>query len=203
MWISIDGIEGSGKSAVATLLAEELGIELVPEFSQSRLGLSLRHAMDENPFEFSNSRLARSLFFMADSLEQYDTFIMPLSKSGKVVLSDRGYLSKYSYQLIALTDRGGEVWARQCIHTLMEVISPPDITIYLTCGIEVIKSRLEGRFGSVPERRLTEFSLIDSVARQQLASNVNLRGFVVDSSQKVRTTADQIKAQLKAWDIEI
>jgi len=98
MWISVDGVEGTGKTTIATHLAQTLPVELAPEFSDSVFGHALRAAVTASPHYISSSPLGQSLVFLADFLEVHASCVAPRLDLGVSVVSDRGYLSKYAYR---------------------------------------------------------------------------------------------------------
>ena len=66
-WISIDGVDGVGKTVLAQHLATALdGATLVPEFSQSLEGAYLQDAVTRGGPRFhSLSRMEKSLLFLS------------------------------------------------------------------------------------------------------------------------------------------
>jgi dTMP kinase len=103
MFISIEGIEGSGKSSLASSLAEEIRSEFGREVVLTRepgatlLGKSIRELLlNRNEIEISS--LSELLLFAADRAQHIAEIINPALSSGAVVISDRYYHSTLAYQ---------------------------------------------------------------------------------------------------------
>ncbi len=91
MLVSIDGIDGCGKSTQVGLLAEHLGAELIQEISPSRWGKTLRSL--ESP------TLAQQLaYFTADRAGLAETLEAAAGSRDRHIVSDRSYISAVGYQ---------------------------------------------------------------------------------------------------------
>jgi thymidylate kinase len=154
-WLSIDGAEGVGKTTICRLLQSALpNAVLIGEFSSTDFGQLLSRKVTEQPHVFAESVLGQSCFFIGDFFMQHETAILPSLNKGKVVLSDRGYLSKFVYQLALMSDHYSHCEAEAGLLALFRLIRPPDMTIILTAGVEQIAKRLEQRDGSCDASRL-------------------------------------------------
>jgi thymidylate kinase len=132
-WISIDGVDGVGKTVLAQHLVTVLdGATLVPEFSESLEGVYLKDAVTRGGPRFpSLSRMEKSLLFFADFFRQYDTLILRALQQGWIAISDRGYVSKYVFQLLVLSYDYDPAAVEIMIDALFCLIAPPDLTLYL------------------------------------------------------------------------
>jgi thymidylate kinase len=153
-WISIDGVDGVGKTVLAQHLVTVLdGATLVPEFSQSLEGAYLQDAVTRGGPRFpSLSRMEKSLLFLADFFRQYDTLIRRALQQGRIAISDRGYVSKYVFQLLVLSYDYDPAAVEAMLDALFRLIAPPDLTLYLTCEEHACLQRLiqrDGRCDSV------------------------------------------------------
>ncbi len=148
-WISIDGVDGVGKTALARHLATVLdGATLVPEFSQSLEGVYLQEAVTRGGPRFpSLSRMEKSLLFLADFFRQYDMLIRRALQQGRIAISDRGYVSKYVFQLHVLSYDYAPAAVEVILDALFRLIAPPDLTLYLTCEEHTCLQRLIQRDG--------------------------------------------------------
>ncbi len=155
-WISIDGVDGVGKTVLAQHLATVLDeATLVPEFSQSLEGAYLQEAVTRGGPRFPNlSRMEKSLLFLADFFRQYDTLIRSALQQGRIVISDRGYVSKYVFQLLVLSYDYDPAAVEAMLDALFRLIAPPDLTLHLTCEEDVCLQRLTQRDGQCDSGRV-------------------------------------------------
>ena len=156
-WISIDGVDGVGKTVVAQHLATVLdGATLVPEFSQSLEGVYLQDAVTRGGPRFpSLPRMEKSLLFFANFFRQYDTLIRRALQQGRIAISDRGYVSKYVFQLLVLSYDYDPAEVETLLDALFRLIAPPDLTLYLTCEEHVCLQRLIQRDGQCDRGRVS------------------------------------------------
>ncbi|MGC8603492.1 MAG: dTMP kinase [Desulfomonilaceae bacterium] len=142
MFIVFEGIDGSGKTTQARLLADFLesrGIlfVLTREPSDGAIGKQLRHL---------TSRLTpeeESVLFLEDRLHHFETLIGPALKAGKHVICDRYYYSSAAYQ-------GAQGLNPDAIlNKNRSVVPAPDIVFLIRVSVETAimrigKSRLAG-----------------------------------------------------------
>jgi len=140
MFIVIEGIDGTGKSTQARLLAEwfrEQGREVVLDFEPTRgpHGMKLRES-------FTGGRLAPEeelALFIADREEHVAQVITPSLAAGKVVILDRYYFSNMAYQ-------GAIGFDPQEIRDRNEAFAPvPDILFILDLDTDTALARIGGR----------------------------------------------------------
>jgi len=156
-WISIDGVDGVGKTVLAQHLATMLGgATLVPEFSQSPEGVYLQDAVTRGgPCFPSLSRMEKSLLFFADFFRLYDTLIRRALQQGQIAISDRGYVSKYVFQLLVLSYYYDPRAVKAMLDALFNLIAPPDLTLYLMCEEHACLQRLIQRDGQCDSVRVS------------------------------------------------
>jgi dTMP kinase len=153
-WISVDGVDGVGKTTLAAALAAGLGAELSSEFSDGFLGSALRDAVMRAPNYVTSSRTAQSLAFIGDFFEVYETQVRAALEAGRSVVSDRGWLSKYAYQLVTLVEEHGDRRARALLDASLGLMPRPHLTLYLTANEENIRQRLVRRDGVCDDDRM-------------------------------------------------
>lgn len=154
IWLSIDGVEGAGKTTLAAILRERApDALLVAEFSDDPVGQLLQAAVQKNPHHISPSAMGQSLLFLAEFRTRFDTAIEPAIEGGALVLHDRGYLSKYGYQHAVMEPSMGAD-ATALLDAIFSHLPPPDLTVMLTAPIATIRARLLGRDGECDDRRL-------------------------------------------------
>ena len=99
--ITIEGIDGCGKSSLVASLCESLA-DLCPvitrEPGETWVGGSVRRAIAEEI-----DPVAEALLFVADHAVHLATVIRPALAGGKLVISDRYTDSRYAYQQVTLS----------------------------------------------------------------------------------------------------
>ncbi|MBN2110038.1 MAG: dTMP kinase [Methanosarcinaceae archaeon] len=101
--ITLEGIDGSGKSTVAKRLAENpLFSDFV--FTREPTGSWIGEAVNR-AIHSDTDHLAELLLFAADHAEHISKLIRPSLESGKNVVSDRYSASRYAYQGMTLAGR--------------------------------------------------------------------------------------------------
>jgi dTMP kinase len=150
--ISLEGIDGSGKTVLASRLAEFLIKRSIPliltkEPGGTPFGLQLRSVLQEQPVPLVPA--AEYLLFAADRAQHIECLVKPSLQAGKVVISDRMADSSLVYQGFGLgLDRA---MIRKVNDWVMQGIKP-DVTLYLKVDYETARNRCAGR-----GERLTAF----------------------------------------------
>ena len=107
MFITLDGIDGVGKSTQIARLMDHLaehGHEtlLVRDPGTTKIGAKLREILLESELELH--RRTEAMLFMASRCEMVETVLRPALKAGKTIVSDRFLLANVVYQSV-----GGDV----------------------------------------------------------------------------------------------
>ena len=143
MFLSLDGIDGVGKSTQLKLLVERLkkrGQQVVTcrEPGSTQLGESIRKTL-LNDWDTPIDRVSEMLLYMASRAQLLEEVIRPALKSGKTVIADRYLLASVVYQ-----GHGGaldthSIWdvGRVATGNLL-----PDLTIVLDLPLDEAASRL-------------------------------------------------------------
>lgn len=161
MFIALEGIDGSGKTTQALLLAGKLraaGGDVLHtcEPSQSEIGKLIRTAI--KPAMEQYFREALPLLFFADRMYHLDNEIKPALAAGQTVVCDRYYLSTFVYQSLEAYTAGAtatiagemDAWKRfyarlAWLHDLARHCPAPTLTIVLHVPLELAKHRLTQR----------------------------------------------------------
>lgn len=199
VWISLDGTDGTGKSVLCNYLNKSIETSIVaPEFSESTIGKYLSETVKEKPHFISPSLIEQSLLFLADFFRIYDCVIRPSLDQGKTVLSDRGFISKYVYQKVVLTSSYKEHAVKQTLDSLFDLISPPDLTILLTCEEKVQIQRLMNRDGHCDENRIM-FIRQANKEYQDFISSRNLQCIKIhQEAESLQDSLEQAGSKIKA-----
>jgi len=147
VFITIEGIEGSGKTTQVRLLAAALEkngrrVRLTREPGGTKLGADIRELLLHS--STSVGRLAELYLILADRAEHVETVIVPALGAGEIVLCDRFSDSTLAYQAYGRelpldAVRAAEAAARQGLL--------PDLTFVLDCPVEIGLARTLRRRG--------------------------------------------------------
>lgn len=145
MFITVEGIEGAGKSAIIGHLAEALRqrgqkILLTREPGGCPLGLQLRQLLLNASSKLEP--LAELFLFQADRAQHVSEIILPALKQGKWVLCDRYYDSTLAYQGYG---RGLDLQGLKQLNSLASQELRPDLTLLLDLPPKTGLSRARGR----------------------------------------------------------
>ncbi|MBL7179866.1 MAG: dTMP kinase [Pseudomonadota bacterium] len=132
MFITLEGIEGSGKTTQAKHIVEFLqgkGYECVAtrEPGGTEIGKKIR-AILLDPESNDMDPLVELLLYTADRAQHVKQIVLPLLSAGKMVLCDRYYDATLVYQGFA---RGLDIGLIRSLHQLILADLKPDITILL------------------------------------------------------------------------
>jgi len=161
--ITIEGIDGSGKSSLVTAL-KGLLTDLDPLFTRepgsSWVGEQVRRAIAEEI-----DPIAEALLFIADHAVHVSEVIRPALAEGRLVISDRYRDSRYAYQAVTLKGILPDplTWLKE-IHQGWSIT--PDLTFLLVLPVKEALSRMD------PGEALEHFEtagLLEDVQQQYLA----------------------------------
>jgi len=186
--ITIEGIDGSGKSTVLRSLKEKLG-KYDPIYTQEptrgHIGDVVRDVIGTDA-----DHLAEAFLFVADHAEHVNRLLKPALESGKIVISDRYSDSRYAYQGVTLSDSFEDPikWI-QDIHRGWTIV--PDLTILLDVDPKIAVKRCSGRFAT------TKFEKIEFLRKVQsnylrLAKEEPERFVIVDSRGSLKNLKKQV-----------
>lgn len=201
--ITLEGIDGSGKSTVSRLLARNLARALpvrrfvfTAEPTKGEAGRILRSYLSQAPnwpdVVSKAERMEELLLFMADHADHLSKIVIPSLKDGAIVISDRYADSTAAYQGVTL--RGivpDPVEWIQSISRPWNVL--PDLTIVFAIdpalALRRIESRASAKRASAEKFERAEF--LGDVDRnfRRIAEMEPNRFALIDASQKMEDVA--------------
>ncbi len=95
--IAVEGIDASGKSTQARMLADSLGAEFTFQFGATGVGETIRDVL-LNPANDSVDDRTEALLIIADKAQHVAEIVGPLLASGRDVVTDRFTASTLAYQ---------------------------------------------------------------------------------------------------------
>jgi dTMP kinase len=193
-FITVEGLDGAGKTTVVEGLAAALGdVEVLREPGGVELSERLR-ALVKDPALAIGDR-AEALIYAAARAQLVDERVRPLLEDGATVLLDRFVDSSLAYQ------GGGRRLGVDVIRRLNEFATGglvPDRTLLLRldpdAGLERVGHRLEG-FDRLEQEQL-EFWRDVTKAYDELAEDDPERIRVIDAARPAAVVLEQALAQL-------
>ena len=175
IFIVIEGLDGSGKTTQAKLLAKKLEkthkVLLTAEPSLGKIGSFIREDC-----LYEEKRLpteAEALLFAADRIEHMYTEVKPALDEGKLVICDRYIYSSLAYQ-------GSAGLSLEWIKTINARALQPDFSIFIDVPPERVIERLQRKK-----------SVMETLETQQKVREVYLK--YVDKGELVRINGDKPK----------
>lgn len=198
-FITLEGIEGSGKSTSLDTISkslETLNIEFIvtKEPGGGPLGKDLRKMLLDKKTSISSE--VELLLMMADRKNHIENIVEPSLEKGIWVISDRYLDSSYAYQ------GGGRQIEVSKIDLLTELLKLPipDLTLLFDLSPEIALQRAKNRseldrFESEPidfHQRIREAYLT-------LANDNIERYIVIDASKDIQNVKDQVQKKLNQF----
>lgn len=193
MFVSLEGVDGSGKSTQAKLLAEALGADtlLIREPGGTEAAEKIRELLADPAVELDH--FAELLLFSAARADLVSRVIRPAVEAGRNVVADRFADSSVAYQ-------GGarELGTSHVLSLTDTVIDGlwPDITVLLRVDPEVGLGRAGGedRF----EAEGVEFQRAVAEAYEEIAQIASDRVVVVDAAGTVEEVHERVMAAVRS-----
>ena len=192
MFITFEGIEGSGKTTQIKLLVSDLdakGYKCVAtrEPGATEIGDKIRAILLDSAHS-AMSPLTELLLYEADRAQHVNEIIKPALAANKVVVSDRFFHATTVYQGYA---RGIDLELIQQIHRIVLGGLRPDLTLILDLpvrvGLERAWARINSLSGGLPEDRFEKEALAFHESVRQgyltLAGQEPERFRVIDASR--------------------
>lgn len=199
-FLSLDGLDGTGKSTQLALLADWLrkrGWDVVTcvDPGGTPLGTQLRDVLLNQRHDMSP--MAEALLFMASRAELLARIIRPALDAGSLVLSDRYLLANVVYQGHAGGLCVDDLWT---IGRRAAVGLEPDLTIVLDLPVEEAKlrrgrdaDRMESRQRDYHERVRQGF-LTEAQRQPDRIRVVSAAGSIDDVQQRIQREVERVVA---------
>lgn len=201
MFITLEGIEGVGKTTYLGFMADYLAQQAIPlcltrEPGGTPLGNALRTILLAHREERMDPMTELLLMFAA-RVQHIESLIKPALAAEKWVLCDRFVDASYAYQGAG---RGIPKASIQTLEQLSLGAFEPDYTFIFDAPVEVALARMKGR--GTPDRIESETLDFFERARQYYRSLVDQnpkRYHLIDASRSLETVKTLLVAQLQIW----
>jgi len=197
MFVSIEGIDGCGKTTQIKLLAEylsQLGVEftIVREPGGTRAGEEIRQILLHKDFHLcAESEL---LLFMAARAQIVREVVRPALESGRLVIADRFMDSSVAYQGVG-RDLGQKVV--EFMNSFVVGNTVPDITLYIDVPADVAMSRMrkEKKNDKIEVESLEFFERVRKGYERLMVEN-SKRFVLIDGRQAEEQVHEDIRKSL-------
>ena len=192
LFVTFEGVDGSGKFLMLKLAAQKLrslGYDVLctMEPGGSPLGQKLRSIILDSPYGSVDPR-SEALLYAADRALHVANVIKPALAEGRVVLCDRYEDSSYAYQ------GGGRNVELEDIRRLNDFATysvRPDATFLLDLPAETALGRLHGPKDRIEQEDISFFEDIAAAYRRLAAAEPN-RFYVIDATCSIKEESDRI-----------
>lgn len=178
IFIVVEGLDGSGKTTQAKVLASRLRRNhkalYTAEPSRGKVGIFIRNRIlygEKRP-----STIVEALLFAADRVEHVQNEVQPALEEGQIVVSDRYLYSSLAYQ-------GSAGLSIQWIESINQHALKPDLALFIDVDPEAVFHRLKRRK-----------SVMENLETQRRVREIYLK--FVEKGDLVRIDGDQTKSQV-------
>jgi dTMP kinase len=188
-FIVIEGLDGSGKTTQAKLLAKRLQRSrpamYTAEPSRGKIGTFIRNRILYGEVRPPTS--VEALLFAADRIEHIRNEVQPALEKGTVVVSDRYLYSSLAYQ-------GSAGLSLDWIQTINSQAMKPDIALFIDVDPETVLKRLK-RKKSVMENLGTQLR-VRAVYLKYVENGALMR---IDGDKPKKDVADSVSVTVAAF----
>ncbi len=204
LFITLEGIEGSGKTTQASLLAQALRarglrVTVTHEPGGTRAGEAIRAIFLDPAVALVSA--AELLLVLADRAQHVHEKLKPALARGEIVISDRYSDSTVAYQGYG---RGFDLKLLGQLNRLASDGVTPDLTLVLDCAVETGLARTIARPRNArsPDRFEGESVEFHRKVRQgflALAGSEPARCVVIDSNRALETVTADVRRVVEEW----
>ena len=178
LYISLEGLEGCGKSTHTKRLGEHLNAVITREPGGTRIGALLR-AILADPENVDLDRRTEALLMAADRAQHMAEVIKPALDRGQHVVSDRSIYSTLAYQGYG-RQLGTEALLSISTWALNDRL--PDLVIYIDVPTDVLNARLAKRDLDRFEREGADFFARIADGFRELRASDPDRWIIIDGT---------------------
>lgn len=198
--ISVEGIDGSGKSTVARSLAHHFQqqnycVLLTREPGATPLGAQLRRLVQEKTHPMCSK--AEFLLFASDRAQHFHELVIPALDQKKLVISDRLSDSSLAYQGYG---RGLDTQQLRMINEFAMNGVQADITLYIRVSVDTAYERIRSRNQALTsfEKETKEFMKavvrgFDSIAKNKETYHI------IDGEQSPEYVSTAAITYIESW----
>jgi len=192
MLVTLEGLDGSGKTTVVEALRGEFpDATFTREPTESWYGEAVERSVNDDDAD----SLAECFLYVADHADHLSRVVRPALRDGNLVISDRYSDSRYAYQSVALAgDVENPTEYLKSVHRPWT--RPPDRTIYLDVDPETAAERS----GRTNKFERTEFLAAVRERYEQLIAAEPERFVRVDASQPPAAVLEDVVDAIRHAD---
>ena len=199
IFITFEGIEGSGKSTQLSMLNKWLtnhdyDVVATREPGGTKIGEKIRELLRSGSKDDVFSPRTELMLFEASRAQHMEEIILPALNNGKIVLCDRFFDSTTVYQGVA------RAIDTDIVHILNDFSSfekKPDLTIILDIDVDESMNRLIKRETSKDRIEQEDRKFFENVRNGYLSlAQNNERFFVVDGTSDANSIQQKIRDEL-------
>ncbi|TWU03126.1 dTMP kinase [Neorhodopirellula pilleata] len=206
-FISLDGIDGVGKSTQIAMLAERLtqagcDVMTVRDPGSTEIGARLREILLDSDLRMN--RLTEAMLFMASRTEMIETILRPALAAGKTIISDRFLLANVVYQSTGNgRENGKPTVAPETLWQMGRIACgglSPDLTLVLDMPVEIAMARLDGPADRMESRGQEYMANVREAFLRELPQTGG-RGEVIDAQGAPDEVAERIWTAVTAQKV--
>lgn len=201
--ISIEGIDGCGKTTLAHNLAQALSamnlpVILTKEPGGTGLGTQLRSLVQEKKVAIGPK--AEFLLFAADRAQHFNELIVPQLQLNKIIISDRMADSSLAYQGFG---RGINLDSIKTINKFVMNGIEPDLTLYVRTSAQTAATRIAQRKQALTSFEKEKIDFMNKVVAgfDEIFKNRE-NCMTIDGEQSIETITNQALAHVTQWMIK-
>jgi len=201
MFISIEGVDGVGKTSIRYALEKELrrktfSVNTIDEFPQNYLDNAIQKLLEREPFlrlhPNVQTTVSQTLLLLSLHAFKYKTLIEPALHKIQYVIVDRYIDSVFAYQSVLLQEIGmvGAV-AREWIEQCARFHPMPDLTIFIDMKTAVAVERRQARGDVIGYDEQDFLTKVEDEYNKHF-SNMSRRVLRVNNEGSLEDTIDEI-----------